>query len=248
MLRNVAILAVAGTIALAFLNLFLYLAIFAVGLLAPAWQTFKALEARDAAAAKPKPVQVIEVTEDGSQESDDDDWVPESLKRAAAAERRARREEELRSRREEELRVEKSENEEALRNWQAYWVMAGLLFASDGVLRPILGSMLPRALYGAGLFSAVTWLTRNRGGNAAAVYAAVVRPMFLKSEVAVDKAVDKMMKQMDVVSRQAVVGVNQVVAPYARQLEHAAAETGRQLQEQAHGRFARQFRRGRFLR
>lgn len=58
-LRTVVILAVFGTIALTFLKLFLY-----VGLLAPAWKTFKAF---DASSERPRPVQVIDLSADESE-------------------------------------------------------------------------------------------------------------------------------------------------------------------------------------
>lgn len=99
-------------------------------------------------------------------------------------------------------------------------------------------------MYAAGLFSAVAWLTRNRAGNAAAIYTALVRPIFLKAEHTVDKIVDKMLHEVDAVSREAVVRVNRVVEPYARQLEHAAEAAGREVRELAEERLVGGRRRG----
>lgn len=63
--------------------------------------------------------------------------------------------------------------------------------------------------------------------------------MFLKSEHVVDKIVDRLLRKLDVVSREAVVRVNCVMEPCARQLEHAAEATRREMREMAEERLVR---------
>lgn len=126
--------------------------------------------------------------------------------------------------------------------------MAAILFAFDGFLSPWFCKIVPQTLYAACLFSAVAWLTRNHGGNAAAVYMTVVRPMFLKSEHVVDKVVDKIVREVDVVSREAVIRVNRAIEPCARQLEHAAEAATREMKEMAEERLGHGRRRRDMLR
>lgn len=210
--RNVAILGVVLAVGLLFLNFALYAAIFAVGVLGPAWQTFKSLESRNSQAA---PV-IIEVLDE------EDDSLEEMPNFANA----------------------QSSGETAVCNWQAYWIMAALLFSLHGlILRPFLMRMLPNCLYHAMMLSAITWLTRHRGANAAYLYAAVVRPAFRKSEYAVDQAVTAALTNIDHVTRHAIISMNNAVAPIAKQLEHAAAATRHQLQQQAQHNTRRGLRR-----
>lgn len=229
-LRNIAFIGIVGAVALTFLNIFLYTAIFVVGLLAPAWQTFKALEARDA--IQEPNVEVIEVSDD----EDDADYLPPGTRRPSRT-----------ARKEPEKSLLQNQADSQLRNWQTYWVMAALLFAGDALLlAPAVCRVLPQPVYAAGLFAAVAWLTRYRGGNARAVYTAFVRPAFLRSEEFVDKAVEGMLGQLEAVSSSAIVQINAFVTPYARQLEHAAAMTGKQLKDHANGRL-RELRRRTYL-
>lgn len=200
-MRNVVILALCASVAVAFLSLFLRLSILVVGLLAPAWRTLKALES-------PPAVVVIDAHHHGD---DDDDAADHHLLAAAAAADPARA--------------------AALRNWQTYWVMAALLFAADGALRSTLAVFLPAGTaYAAAMFAAVTWLTRRDAENAAKLYAGVVRPLFLNSERQVDRAAETVLANLDTATARMVVAVNDVVAPLAGHIEAAAQRGGRQLE------------------
>lgn len=178
-LRNVTIVGICLTISLLFVHLFLYVAIFVVGILMPAWQTFKSLEARDRTL-------VVELTAD--------DGLSEIITDTPQA-----------------------------TNWQAYWIIAAIMFAMDGLIMSLfIKPFLPGPLYHAGIFALVTWLTRGGGGNAKLVYDLYIRPTFLKWEEGVDHVTDKVVRKLDDATRHAAGAIHDVMAPYARHLEQIA--------------------------
>ena len=178
--RNVCIVAVALTISLLFLHLLLYVGIIFVGILTPAWQTFKSLENRHQTV-------VVEI-------DDDDDDTSEVI--SATPE---------------------------VSNWQAYWVIASILFASDQLLSSFLFRVtFSKPLYHSFLFCLVTWLTRRSGANAKLVYDVYIRQWLLKYEGGIDHAIDKIVAKLDAITRKSAGALYNAVEPYARQLEAVA--------------------------
>jgi len=223
-IRNVTVVAIFVTIAVFFVNIALHVAIIAVGVLAPAWQTFKALEERP-----------LRTRTTSSLSTGDRVVVEELADDIHASDETVRRG--TQSSREDVGTHSRTCTEDEILNWQTYWIMAACFFAMEGLLfRPFLGRWLPAPIYSAGMFSAVGWLSGNRAGNARSLYTVAVRPAFLRSEDTIEMVLETVLHQIDVVSQQAVVQMNSFVAPYARQLEHAAAMTAKQLQEQDGGR------------
>lgn len=199
-LRNVAVVAVLGTLALLFLNAALYVSLVATAVLVPAWRTFKALEQPAA------PIEIIEI--DG-----DIVHLPSSSS----------------------LNHDANVQAHDLQNLHKYWVMAAFLFAAHAfVFGPFLTAIVPPTLYRSALLWSVVWMNANRTANAARLYDTFLQPALIRSEHAIDICVESVMGHVDAVTRHLILGVNQAVEPYARQLEHAAAATRRQMEEQAH--------------
>lgn len=201
-LRNVAFVALVGTLALMFLNVALYVGVVAVGVLVPAWRTFKTLE-RPA-----DPIEIVEIDGDLVQ-------IPSTSPGETGY----------------------GGANLALRNWHKYWILATILFTTHAFVgRPFITAVIPVALYRVALLSLLSWMNANHGANSAHVYDTVVKPALIKSEHAIDVCVESALGQIDYFTRQVILAVNQVVEPYARQLEHAAEVTRRQMEEQSHRR------------
>lgn len=201
-LRNLAFVAVLGTLALLFINVALYVGVVVVGVLIPAWRTFKALE---------QPATNVEIIEiDGDLVE-----IPSSSPHA----------------------VSYDEVNDNLRNWHKYWILTAMLLAIHAFVgRPFVSPIIPGALYRVGFLCLFSWMNSNRGANAARLYDAFVKPTLLRSEHAIDVCVESALGHIDGFTRHIILAVNQVVEPYARQLEHAAETTRRQMENQARHR------------
>lgn len=207
-LRNTAVAAIFLSLGLLFLNFALYVAVILTAVVIPAWRTFKTLE---------RPAPVVEVIEI------DDEVVPvpvlpdDSDLTAIHA-----------------TGISHKTHSDALCVWHKYWVLVAVIFALNSViLHPFIFSMFPVPLYRSALLWLFVWLNTSYGANAAVVYDSFIRPLFLRSEHTVDVVVTSVLGHVDYISRHIILGVSRAVEPYARQLEHAAEVTRRQMAEQA---------------
>lgn len=190
-LRNVAFVSVVFAIGLMFLNVALYIGVMMVGIMIPAWRTFKQLE---------QPVQhnIIEDVD-----------APITL-------------------------VTSDDSDPSLRNWHKYWILTAILLTLHAfIFRPFLPSFLPTTLYHAGVMCIFSWLNSNKAANAALLYDSFVKPALARSEHMIDVCVESVLAQSDSFTRHIILAINQAVEPYARQLEHAANASRRQMEEQA---------------
>lgn len=212
-LRNVAFVSVLFALGLMFLNIALYVAVVSVGILVPAWRTFKTLE---------RPSQQIDIIEI------DDELI--HIPSPSQTQQQLQNEQQNSAR---DLEVE-------MRNWHKYWILTGFIFALHCFLiNPFVSTIVPDSLYKASLLSLFTWLNSYKASNAARIYDTFIKPTLSRSEHTIDVAVESLLTYLDSFTQHIILGVNQAVEPYARQLGHAADITRRRIEEQTHRDAAR---------
>lgn len=219
-LRNTAVAGIFLALGFLFLKVVLYIAVIMTGVIIPAWRTFKSLERpraplQDAVEFIEIDGDMVEVEHPSDDAGIDITSDPAMGNPASAG-------------------MSQSACNDQLRVWHKYWILIAILCALDSMLlRPFVFAILPTPIYHAALVWLFVWLNTSRAANAAAIYDTFVRPVLVRSEHAVDVGVTSVLGHVDYISRHIILGANRVVEPYARQLEHAAAVTRRQMEERA---------------
>lgn len=219
-LRNTAVAGIILALGFLFLKFVLHIAVILTGVVIPAWRTFKSLERPRAPLQES--VEFIEIDGDMVQVEDlSDDAGIDGTSDPIARNPRS-------------VNMPRSARNEQLGVWHKYWILMAILFTLDSMLlRPFVFAIIPTPIYHAVLVWLFAWLNSSRAGNAAAIYDGFVKPVLLRSEHVVDVGVTAVLGHVDYISRHIILGANRIVEPYARQLEHAAAVTRRQMEDRA---------------
>lgn len=201
-LRTIFVAILIALFALPFLDYALELALLFVGVLAPAWASFKSLERR-AGVKKDEDDVVVELLDsdgDGADYNDTREHIVKDPRAVLIA-----------------------------RSWQAYWILAALLYAMEKMMiLPLLGRLLPSSAYNAMLLAGLVWLTRDNATNAKRIYDEFVKITFIGVEDGVDGGVHWVKTKLDILCQQIVVLVHDGLTPIVKQLKQAGLDTEQQ--------------------
>lgn len=207
MMRNIVVGTTLLVTTLMFMHAAVYVAIFVVGVLTPAWRTFKCMEGRPDFDVL---VQLLHDDDHHHHHHHHDQVIDVDS-----------------------VNLRHENGQQTIHNWHAYWVLFALLFTTDSLLiRLILPSTMPTTLYNTMLFALLSWMTRNKAANSALVYGAFVRPTLLRIENFVDYAAASAMFHTDRASQRLVLGIHDAITPLVNQIEQAAKSTATQIQQQ----------------
>ncbi|KAI0559458.1 TB2/DP1 HVA22 [Gracilaria domingensis] len=206
MMRNIVLGATLLMAMFMFLHAALYVGIFLVGVLMPAWRTWKCMEGRSSSNV------LVELL--------DDDSDSNALNMNGTNLRDVGSDQSLRNWQSYWIIFA------LLFTFDSLFIRS-VFSASSFITSPFHNTIA---------FALLSWLSKSGAANSAALYSAFVRPTFLKLEDSVDSMAANAMIHMDRASQQVIVSVHEAIAPVVRQLEQAATATATQMQQQKNAR------------